>query len=72
MSVAYSQVASNRGRQRYCTLALWGPSYRRLKQRIQSHTTPMPLLQDPLQLAIAAEAVVDAVVREEGGLTHQQ
>lgn len=25
MSVAHSQVASNRGRQRCCTLAMWGP-----------------------------------------------
>ena len=71
ISVAYSQVASNGGRQRYCTLALWGPWHRRPKQRTQSHTTVMPLLQGPLRLAVAAKAVVDAVVREEGGLTHR-
>jgi hypothetical protein len=71
ISVAYSQVASNRGRQRYCTLALWGPWYRRPKQRTQLHTTAMPLLQGPLRLPVAAEAVVVAVVREEGGLTHR-
>ena len=43
ISVAHSQVASNRGRQRYCTLAVWGPSYKRPKQRTPSHTTAVPL-----------------------------
>jgi hypothetical protein len=71
MSVAHSQVASNRGRQRYCTLALWGPWYKRPKQRTQSHTTATPLWQGPLRQAVAAEAVVDAVLRKEGGLTHR-
>lgn len=75
ISVAYSQVASNRGRQQYRTLALWGPWYEGPKQRTRSHTTAMPLLQGPLRLALAAGAVVDVVVdvevREDGGLTHQ-
>lgn len=71
ISVAHSQVASNRGRQRYCTLAMWGLWYKQPKQRTQSHTTAMPLLQGPLQLAVAAEAGVGAVVREAGGLTHR-
>ena len=70
MSVAHSQVASNRGRQRYCTLALWGPWYQGPKQRTQSHTTAVPLFGDSQRLAVVAEVVVGAVLREEGGLTH--
>jgi hypothetical protein len=70
MSVAQSQAASNRGQQRYCTLALWGPSHKAPKQRTRLHTTVTLLFAGPPRLALVAEVVVDAVGEGEGGLTH--
>lgn len=62
MSVAYSQVASNRGRQRYCTLVLWRPWYKRPKQQTQSHATAVSRTEDLATQAAASYVVVVVMV----------
>lgn len=67
ISVAHRQAASNRGRQRHCTLAVWGPWYKAPKQRTRLHTTAALLSRGLPRLALVAEVVGGAVVRERVG-----